>query len=85
MTSTDPDKNSASTIRQVEVRLHRETGINSTTVLAFNNFINRDADLNATLTGTARLTKTTTCFVVLSSVLRVVSTAAGGVHLAYSP
>ena len=54
MVSTDPDKNSASTIRQVEVRLHREAGISSTTVLAFNNFINRDADLNATLTGTAR-------------------------------
>jgi hypothetical protein len=54
MISTDADKNSASTIRQVEVRLHREAGISSTTVLAFNNFINRDADLNATLTGTAR-------------------------------
>jgi hypothetical protein len=34
--------------------LHREAGISSTTVLAFNNFINRDADSNATLTGTAR-------------------------------
>ena len=34
--------------------MHREAGISSTTVLAFNNFINRDADLNATLTGTAR-------------------------------
>jgi len=54
MISTDADTNSASTIRQVEVRLHREAGISSTTVLAFNNFINRDADSNATLTGTAR-------------------------------
>ena len=44
MASTDPDKNSASTLRQMELRTHRNTGISNTSVLALNAFLNRDAD-----------------------------------------
>ena len=54
MSSRDQDKNSASTLRLMELRAHRAAGINNTTVLALNQFVNLDADLNAALSGTPR-------------------------------